>query len=255
MNSFQNIIDKISEALSFFDFSFIVSGSVTYGAICYYLWRLDWLQIPNDTWIAVIASVVLIYVCGLISFILGKKLRIWHLKKSMTEGYKNKFLAFFSMGKDKEIFKYNYNRIVTDLLGNNERAQILKGIKYGDVELSEEQAQLEYTVMWSYLRDCKECERTVTFINRFWVMQAVCEGLLFSSIVIIIGGILAIVYSLYNFGWGTDMFIQYISCIIAGCIGVFAFYKEGRRYAESQIQEVVITYYRIVQNFNNQIEK
>lgn len=243
VNNFQKIIDTISEALSFFDFSFIVSGSVTYGTICYYLWKLEWLSIPDETWFAVVTSVILVYVCGLISFIYGKKIRIWFLKIIMSNGWKNKFKAFWGKNQNVEMFKRSYDNVVNAIADEEHRIRLLNGI---EGTLSEEHAQLEYTVMWSHLRDCKECDRTVTFINRFWVMQAVCEGLLFSSIVIIIGGILAMVYYLCNFGWDTDVFIQYILCIIAGNTGMFAFYKEGRRYAECQIQEVVTVYYNRV---------
>lgn len=241
VNNFQKIIDTISEALSFFDFSFIVSGSVTYGAICYYLWRLKWLSIPDETWFAVVTSVILVYVCGLISFIYGKKIRIWFLKIIMSNGWKNKFQAFWGNNKNVEMFKQSYDNAVNAMVDEEERKKLLKGIKG---TLSEEQAQFEYTIMWGELRDCKKCERTVAFINRFWVMQAVCEGLLFSSVIVIVGGVITILYLLYNTGCDMEIFLQYISCIIAGIIGLFAFYKEGKRYAESQIQEIVSAYYR-----------
>jgi len=229
MNSFQNIIDRISEALSFFDFSFIVSGSVTYGAICYYLWNLRWLTIPDNTFFVTTVSIVLIYVCGLVSFILGKKIRLEILKLLTTE--------------DSGILKKSYDYLYKRIPQSEDALELLKRIPQKD-GYSDSQLKLEYTMMWIALRECKECKKTVAFINRFWVMQAVCEGLLFSSIVVLAGGVLSMFYLIVDFRW--CMLIQYMLCIIAGGIGIYAFYQEGRRYAESQIQEVVVAYYKYI---------
>ncbi len=219
----QKIIDTISGALSFFDFSFIVSGSVTYGAICYYLWQMEWLIILDGIWLEIFISVVFIYVSGLVSFILGKRLRVWILKKRR--------------GKGSNAFKHYYLKIEKYLSCCDERT--------GDV-MTEEQLKLKYTKMWAELRECEECEKTIVFINRFWVMQAVCEGLLLSSIVIIIvGGLLMICHLCCN-GVSWEIFLQYLLLIITGSIGAIAFYKEGRRYAESQIEEVIIAYYKYI---------
>lgn len=239
--NFQRIIDTISEALNFFDFSFIVSGSVTYGTVCYYLWRMGWLGMPDNTWLVIFASVILVYVCGLVSFISGKRIRMTLLKMGMTTGWKNKVGFLFGEGKDVEIFRQSYERIVTALVESGRRERLVKNVKD---KSAEELARLEYTMMWGALRDCRECEKTVAFINRFWVMQAVCEGLLFSSVVIIVGGIFSLSYLLCGNGWDTDFFFQHILCMAAGIVGLKACYKEGRRYAESQIQEVVIAYYK-----------
>ena len=69
--SFSKIIDKISEALNFFDFSFIVSGGLTFSVIFV---TIDFLNIPLlllnsiSTPVKIIACIGAVYICGLISF-------------------------------------------------------------------------------------------------------------------------------------------------------------------------------------------
>ena len=61
--NFQKIIDKISEAFSFFDFSYFVSGAATYGISCYFLKQFDELKLFESTTANVLISIVLIYLC------------------------------------------------------------------------------------------------------------------------------------------------------------------------------------------------
>lgn len=75
--NFQRIIDIISDALSIFDFSFIISGGVLY-LIIYgllkYLGLLDWIGSLNPAFV-VAGSIFLIYVLGLMAWSIGKPIR------------------------------------------------------------------------------------------------------------------------------------------------------------------------------------
>lgn len=72
--NFQRIIDIISDALSIFDFSFIISGGVLY-LIIYgllkYLGLLGWVGSLNPAFV-VVGSIFLIYVLGLMAWSIGK---------------------------------------------------------------------------------------------------------------------------------------------------------------------------------------
>lgn len=63
--NFQKIIDKISEAFSFFDFSFLISGSATFAICCYTLNQLG-INISSDNmFLNVCISIVGVYIAGL----------------------------------------------------------------------------------------------------------------------------------------------------------------------------------------------
>ena len=75
--SISNIIDKISETLNFFDFSFIVSGLLTYGVILFTADNILSINFNNyNTVVIVVVSIALVYISGLISFSIGKFLRV-----------------------------------------------------------------------------------------------------------------------------------------------------------------------------------
>lgn len=205
--NFQKIIDRISEAFSFFDFSFLISGSATFAICCYTLNRLGTDVSSDSSFLNVCVSIVGIYIAGLISFALGKKIRVWMVDKD---------------GKRfEEIF--------------NETVRFTKGAEY---DYNTQNLKLRYTQMWAHLRNNQEAKESTTFLNRLWVMQAVFEGLMISSAIAIVGGvILGIVL-----GW-KQCDVWYM--IIGGLIAAIACYWEGKRYAETQIKEVIITYYQL----------
>lgn len=65
-------------------------------------------------------------------------------------------------------------------------------------------------------------------------MQAVCEGLIFSSIIAFTGGI-----TIY---WILEQDITFLFISGIALLAFFILNREGRRYAETQILEVVIAY-------------
>ena len=98
--------------------------------------------------------------------------------------------------------------------------------------------KLQYAQMWAYLRNNQNVKESMAFLNRLWVMQAVFEGLMISSAIAIVSGVmLGIVLSWKQYD------VWYM--IIGGLISMVACYWEGKRYAETQIKEVVITYYQL----------
>lgn len=117
----------------------------------------------------------------------------------------------------------------------NETVRFTKGAEY---DYNTQNLKLRYTQMWAHLRNNQEAKESTTFLNRLWVMQAVFEGLMISSAIAIVGGvILGIVL-----GW-KQCDVWYM--IIGGLIAAIACYWEGKRYAETQIKEVIITYYQL----------
>ncbi|MCR8895087.1 hypothetical protein [Bacteroides sp. ET336] len=217
--TFTKIFDRISEALNFFDFSFIVSGLITFGIIycsinSYYTFDLS----GYSKTVIIIAAIVMIYVSGLVSFSIGKWLRLKILYIGNKEYFNNVFrdaLWFAnhdSNCKSKELSEYLNDNFYKD--------------KNKDI----------YSKMWLDLRHCEEAKETMRHLNRFWMMQAVYEGLFTSSIV-------AIISSLFLICKSRDFFI--IMILLSIICMVFC-YIEARRYAETQILEIVIAYKKFI---------
>ena len=209
--NFQKIIDKISEAFSFFDFSFLISGAASFGICCYGLNRIGMKVESGSMALNVIVAIFAIYISGLMSFALGKQIR-----KAIANPGGKKFKALFS-----EAVSYaSCKRWV----GN-------------DVQTDE----IEYSKMWAHLRDTPEAKDSLAFLNRMWVMQAVFEGLLLSSLLSIAWGIA--ILDIYGY---KDYVLYDAWCmIILGALATITSYIEGTRYAESQIKDVVVTYYQL----------
>lgn len=90
-NSVQGIIDKLSEGLNFFDFSYFISGFATYCSIVYFVQEGFYKTIELPLWELIVFSLVLIYISGLLSFSIGKRLRT--------------FCVFDSEGEPRKYFK------------------------------------------------------------------------------------------------------------------------------------------------------
>ena len=238
--NFQKIIDKISEAFSFFDFSFFVSGAATYGISCYFLWQFDELKPFGSTTTNVLISIILIYLCGVISFSYGKWIRLKYFQ--ITRGCTKLLKKFNWIQKLQRRFNW-----IQKLLRTPDRfvecfdkaiQYVNKGLEpnkqFPRNTLLESEKSYFYTEMWSFLRNRPEAKETVAFLNRYWVMQAVCEGLIFSSTLAFVGGIIAWEFKGNN--------VIYLVISVASFLAFLILCREGRRYAETQILEVVIAY-------------
>lgn len=239
--NFQKIIDKISEAFSFFDFSFFVSGAATYGISCYFLWQFDELEPFKSTTINVLISIILIYLCGVISFSYGKLIRLkcFKITRGCTEfltkfnwiqNLQRRFRWIQKLLETPDSFVECFDKAIA--YANKRPGTFL--IPFINDTTTDAEKKCYYTEMWAFLRNKPEAKETVAFLNRYWVMQAVCEGLISSAALALIGGIIAWIFK------ENDV----IYFVISG-IALLAFLilcREGRRYAETQILEVVIAY-------------
>lgn len=220
------IIDRISETLNFFDFSFIVSGLVTFGIIYCSINNIYTFDISGYSKTAIIiAIIVLVYVSGLVSFSIGKWLRL-------------KMLCIWN----KEYFNDVFNKVLSFV--NSDPYSVNEEIsKYLDADFSKDKYKGVYSKMWLDLRHCEEAKDTIRHLNRFWMMQAVYEGLFTSSII----GLLSSFYFWCDKDSGYFM-ITFILSIISS----FFCSLEAKRYAETQIWEVVIAYKKFIVCNNSQ---
>ena len=114
------VIDALGNAFSVFDFSFFISGAVTLGFIAldlHYYGHDGILQLQG--WTSVLIYILAIYVCGLMSWSIGKQMR-WGLLRLLwgKDGIKKDFdkwkkdaqdkIKLFKQGKLDEDVLYNW---------------------------------------------------------------------------------------------------------------------------------------------------
>ena len=217
ISSVTKIIDKIGEIFTVFDFSYIVSGIASFSIICYGLWQNDLLGSLGSTSLNVIAAIIFTYLCGLLSFTIGKTIRatvIMYRRKHYVLLVKVEETRFMTCFKEAVRYANKKEKILAD---------------YTD----EDDCKMYYTEMWTYLRECENAAATMAFINKYWVMQAVYEGLIASSLIGLIVG-----FILYQGGFGLVCILLFLASGFASCFCC----HEGTRYAEVQIKEIVIAY-------------
>lgn len=206
MPSFQKIIDKLSNAFSILDFSYIVSGGFTLGIVLFDLHYHYYEFFIRNISITIVCGIFLAYICGLSSWIIGRLIRK------------------IVQNTDKD-FEETYDRTMNALASNA-------------LSLSVSDKKLAYSYMWIELHKKEEAKEQIIFMNRMWVMQAVFEGLIFSFIVAI--GVLI------DLKWGLNKDISWLEFIVIFAVllsSVWLSAIEARRYARTQIREVILSYY------------
>lgn len=221
---FSKIIDRISGILNFFDFSFIVSGLLTYGIILYTADSIISVNFQNyNPGLIVIVSIVLVYICGLMSFSIGKFLKNV-INKKYFNGVFKETLAFINSKppqNNDEITEYSNE--ITEYSKMNEKCY-----------------KIIYSKMYMELRHCEEAKETITHLNRLWMMEAVYEGLFVSFIL----GAVSSIYFLVFVDNSCHMF--YLIILVLSLIATIFSFIETRKYAKTQIVEIILTYKRFI---------
>lgn len=232
METFKSIIDKISEGLNFFDFSFFISGFVTYVTLLYFFGEMFCKTIEYTTVTGVLASIVLSYICGIISFSMGK----W-IRTKIQWLFHWKWLGDWRDRDFDEIFKESQeNFIAFSDLCEEFGATLNTPVLYNDAGNVMNFNKFSYSAMWIEIRKLDEKGVYYRPLYRQWVMQAICEGLAFSFLLIFVLSIFVLFF--------VEVWVYlYVCSLILAFIAFCASCYEGRRYAENQIKEVIISYY------------
>lgn len=212
--------DAIGNAFSVFDFSFFVSGTVTLGFIVldmHYYGHDGILKL--DGWKSIVGWILAIYVCGLMSWSIGKWIRwgifrvLWHKKGGIRGDFEKIF--------NETIEKCNSNP------GEN----AVNAIDANDIK---------YTTMWLYIDMKEKLKEKMSFLNKMWVMIAVYEGLMSSWIVglmVYLDGFLIGKWISPNPKW----------CFVVPIIILLILFSSScwraTAYSRDLIKEVIVTYY------------
>lgn len=247
MPNFQRIMDKLSNALDILDFSFLISGGTTFGIVYTFLTYVQDIEITliHKGFIGVCCILLIAYVCGLFSWSIGKYIRRTFFLKSSgkSAAQSNEDHCF------EELFKTINEKFDTTTPPKNESQNAI--IKYPFIDNT-----LNYTYMWNKIAQSKneEVQERYNFINKYWVMQAIFEGLIGSAMIGIVLCLLSIIQTLCNeyTSWEhfsnnwlsiTEKCLYAIITLIVSIILLFRSAAEARKNAEVQIKEVVIAYY------------
>ena len=216
--NFQKLIDTISDAFSIFDFSYIISGGLTFLIILYDLHyhHIDFM-LENIT-ITIVCGIFLSYICGIFSWLCGKTIR----------------RTCCNIDKDFEkTFKETTNSITENIdfymtIPNNN--------------------SLRYEYMWICLCKEEKAKPHINFIHRFWVMQAVYEGLIFTLIIafIVLLDVKIIDCSFVKWFQVNTCFwerFKFIGALILLVGLIYLCGKEAKSCARNQIREVILSYY------------
>lgn len=200
MPNFQKIIDIISGALCILDFSYIISGAATYLIIMYSLYYHGVnLDLMKDKWFI---NILFAYISGVLSWLIGR--------------YLCKFIRDKEGAFDNDFGKWKC------LVVNQLPADIRR---FTNKQL--------YTYFWIEL-DKKAPERA-NFVNRFWVMQAMFEGLVTSCLVGMV-----VLFELY-YTFGENFFGKYtIAFILLLLLLSYILYLGAKEQASYQIKEVIL---------------
>ena len=230
IDTFKKTIEDILEGLNFFDFSFFISGFATFFTLMFFMEELFAKTYEYKSVYGVLAAIILIYVCGVVSFSMGKIIRTLirkYLEKARWNWLKVKsFDELFEEGQKWAL--ENKKKTMPGATTNDLPGQL----SFSD------QKGMAYAAMWIEIRRKDERGTYYKPLYRQWVMQAVCEGLMFSFLLIILLSVVAIYINTKEH----SSYHLYIASSILAIIGIWGCCREAQRYAENQIKEVVISY-------------
>lgn len=224
----QNLVDKLTSALNFFDFSYFVSGSATFSIVYFTMVKMYGVSLPfKNIWVRIGFAVILIYICGLISFSIGKWIRMF----ITSIFYRNSCIyKIYRLGKWLKKYRNLTFEEIYDKCSAPYKSE--DGLA----------PSISYVKMWCYLRSSERAKATMDILNKYWVTQAVFEGLVFSCFMgIVCLWVLFSSRALFDVPQAILLSVFIFMAFVGAC-------HEARRNAETQIQEVVGSYYYYVGN-------
>lgn len=249
---FQKQFDTVTGALNIFDMSYLVSGATMLGVLVYAFPDLKGFVFHKDqVTVSIIICIVIAYVLGMISWIAGKQIRYWMMKR------------FWEKKTNDEDFESKFNETAQCF---NFQGETIK-------KLMEEDKNIAYSYMWMRVDKSQDedCRSRFVFASRSWVQRAIYEGLI-PPVFVLAATILVKYFSVWKgwcealsqwqSGWSGLVIPSWGKNAIVGLLGViimiFIAYiivkllaREARRCANTQIREVIVAYYHFVESKQN----
>ena len=245
---FQKQFDTVTGALNIFDMSYLVSGATMLGVLVYAFPNMKGFVFHKDqVTLSILICVVFTYVLGMISWIAGKQFRYWLMSHT---GKKKTNDADFTSKFDKTINRFCFKDETIKRLIKKDKA-------------------VAYAYMWMRLDKSQDedCRSRFVFASRSWVLRAIYEGLI-PPVFILAATILVKYFSMWiswcnTFcqwlggwsgvvipSWGKNAIVGLLGVVIMTSIAyiiVKLLAREARRCANTQIREIIVTYYHFIE--------
>ena len=217
LSGLNKIFNTLGEALGVFDFSFFISGFTTFSFLMVEVHHYNPDILNKLTgWEAIVATIFIIYLCGIMSWSLGKLIRwtILCIRHLSRHGMRDDLKAVMKETKQG--------------LGINDDSN---------------NYEVLYSKLWIDLSKKEEGKERIAFINQMWVKRAMFEGLIVSWLV---GFIVACDVECYQ----TLLNLKedsYVPCILKVTMFILTLVSAymGTEYARNQIKEVVVAHHEI----------
>lgn len=150
---FQKQFDTITGSLNIFDISYLISGAVMFAVLVFAFPEFkDFIFHDSQEILSILACIVVIYVLGMICWLLGKKIR------------------FCVKGADMDDFSNDFICFLDELPLKTKKIEELRSMN----------SELAYSYMWTQLDkpNNEDYSRRFAYISRFWVLRAIYEGLI-----------------------------------------------------------------------------
>lgn len=232
--NFQKQFDTITGALSLFDLSYWISGTALLLSLVYVNPKLmDFLVQDNKLFLSMIFCLITAYVAGLVSWVIGKRLR---------------YILMVVYKRNRKAVKKDFENLFDEAIcvcNINEHSKIKSMLTQSKL--------LTYSYMWMKLdqSDNADCKQRFDYICRFWTFRAIYEGLIPPVIIMSVA-----FYRNYIIKCSCDL-----SCLckvvssfdICGCLctltyGCFVLFlvgclaQEARKCFKTQLREVVLAF-------------
>ncbi len=237
VQSLQALLGRISGFFDIFDLSFIVSGASSLAALLL-VYKLhgpgafpDWMQGVYGGLLLVLGC----YVLGMLSFILGRMLR----RLAMRAGTWKPLRARLARQVRDAIRQHDLRAKDSD---HSTLANYLRLLapspdpKQASTPEAESAALRLYTLMWTQVRQQSELAPSHVLLNRYWVMAALCDGMIVSATLWLV----VLATSLHRLSSMQLGFLGWIGLALA-ILAMGLFLKEAERYSAVQIDDIVST--------------
>jgi hypothetical protein len=206
-----SVFDRLSEFFHIFDLSYIVSGVAMFGALSFlYLRNYAPQPIPFAPWVGVAALIVACYICGLLSFALGRLIN--------TEVFR------------KRVMKRTVRSVIA---GHGLTAPVMA--KYAETKEGDRSL---YTRLWAEVSNNHSEKAVFRHLLRYWVMAATYDGV----------GAALLIWAAVLLACGCPWIITRPLAWPVALTGFFAFFAasalafhRGAGYLEYQLEDLIAT--------------
>lgn len=237
VQSLQALLGRISGFFDIFDLSFIVSGASSLTALVL-IYKLhgpaafpDWVSGGYGGALIVLGC----YVLGILSFVLGRLLR----RMVMLCVSRAPFATRLTKQVGDAIIQHELQPRSDDISPQARCLRVIQDKYQPGAKPTEDvrRAALRlYTLMWTQVRQQMDLAPSQVLLNRYWVMAALCDGMIVSSLL----WLTVLLTSRARLEHMQLGFLAWVGLALSA-LSMGLFLKEAERYSSVQVDDLVST--------------